>query len=209
MRLPDLRVYVITANMPELGRTHCDVATAAARGGATVIQFRDKTLDDRAFAEEARRVGEIAQAAGALFIVNDRVNAAVSVGADGVHIGQTDDCYEAVREIVGPKMIIGVSATDLTEARQAAQAGADYVGFGPIFATTSKNDAAPPVGLAGLANIVSEIKQPVVAIGGMNRDNIGAVIAAGAAGAAHVAAIAGATNMVAAVRALRLAWESQ
>ncbi len=209
MHPPDLRVYVITANMPELGRTHEDVAVAAARGGASVIQFRDKTLNDRAFVQEARRVAEIAREAGILFIVNDRVQAAVEVEADGVHLGQADAGYMAVREIVGPDMIVGLSATNPQEAREAARAGADYIGIGPVFATNSKNDAAPLIGIAGLRAIVSRVARPLVAIGGIDNENIGEVIAAGAAGAAHIAAIAGAPDMEAAVRALRLAWESK
>jgi len=204
--MPDLKVYVVTAAVPTLGRSHADVALAAARGGADAVQFRDKTLADIEFLEEARIVGSIARAAGMLFIVNDRIDAAIAAGADGVHVGQEDVGYRQARNLAGPALIIGVSASNLAEAQAAERAEADYIGVGPVFPTLSKSDADAPLGLAGLAQITATVSRPVVAIGGISIDNIGQVIAAGAAGAAHIAAVAGAPDMTAAVIALRNAW---
>ena len=198
----------MTAARPALGRTHSDVALAAALGGAHVIQFRDKELSDPDFLAEARRIAEIARAAGVIFIVNDRVEAAKESRADGVHVGQSDRGCEAVRDAVGPDMIIGVSAANLAEARLAAAAGADYIGVGPIFATNSKADAAAPIGTRGLAAIAAEIERPIVAIGGIGRDLVKEIRAAGASGAAHIEAVAAAPYMAAAVRALRQEWET-
>jgi thiamine-phosphate pyrophosphorylase len=207
LKLFDPRVYVITTNVPALGRRAVDVARAAVAGGATVIQYRDKTLGDTEFLVEASEVGRIARDAGVAFIVNDRIKAALDAGADGVHLGQSDGCVAEARQIAGPDMLIGVSASNMAEAREAEAAGADYIGVGPVFATGSKTDAAPPIGLEELARIVRDVNCPVVAIGGIEQSNIDEIIAVGAAGAAHIAAISEAPDMAAAVAAIKKTWE--
>ena len=202
----DLRVYVITACAPELGRTHEQVAIAALRGGATAIQFRDKVMDDHQFTETAIRLAKLARAAAVPLIVNDRVAIAIAVGADGVHIGRTDGNVYDIRRSMPREMILGVSATSYSEAVQMSATGADYIGVGPVFPTSSKADAAPPIGVDELGRICGGIDKPIVAIGGINRENLRRVIDAGAAGAAVISAVTHAPDMVVAVAALRGIW---
>lgn len=207
MKRFDLRVYVITACVPELGRTHEEVAAAAIRGGATAIQFRDKTMSDKQFTETATRVAVLTRAAGVPLIVNDRVAIAVAIGADGVHIGRSDGDVREIRKALPTGMILGVSATNYLEALELNATDADYLGVGPIFPTGSKDDAAPAIGLEELARIHRDMNKPVVAIGGINRENLRRVIEAGAAGAAVISAVTHAPDMVAAVAELRDVWQ--
>jgi thiamine-phosphate pyrophosphorylase len=201
----DLRVYVVTAELPRLGRTHEDVARAAVTGGGTVIQFRD--MDNAAFATTADRVRSTTAAGGVPCIINDRVGIAIAAGADGVHVGRSDAAPREIRNLLPPNMILGISATDYDEAIEMSFCGADYLGVGPIFPTGSKPDAAPPIGPAELARICRDVRLPVVAIGGINAKNLRQVIEAGAAGAAIVAAVVEAPDMQAAVAELRSIWE--
>lgn len=202
----DLRVYVITSLVPELGRSHEDVAKAAIKGGATVIQFRDKTMGDREFTETAARLVALARLSGVPLIINDRVEAAIAVGADGVHIGRTDGDVRMVKPSLPPDMILGVSATDYREAVRLSTTDADYLGVGPIFPTISKDDATPAIGPDELASICRNIRKPVVAIGGINRNNLRRIIDAGAAGAAVISAVTHAPDMLAAVADLKSLW---
>jgi thiamine-phosphate pyrophosphorylase len=205
---PDLRVYVITAMLPHLGRDHYAIAEAAVRGGATVLQFRDKTMPDTEFAATASRILSIARKSGVPLIVNDRVGIAAAIGADGVHVGRGDAAVGDIRRALPPGMIVGASATGYDEAIAACDAGADYLGVGPVFSTASKADAAPPLGLGELARICRDVKLPVVAIGGINAGNLKSIVEAGAAGAAVIAAVAEAADAAAATAELRFAWDS-
>lgn len=207
MKKIDLRVYVITAELPRLGRTHEDVALAAVTGGGTVIQFRDKLMSDAAFATTADRVCSTTAAGGVPCIINDRVGIAIAAGADGVHVGRGDAAPNQVRNLLPPDMILGISATDYDEALEMSLCGADYLGVGPVFPTGSKTDAAPPIGITELARICRDVRLPVVAIGGINANNLRQVIEAGAAGSAIVAAVAEAPDMQSAVVELRSIWE--
>lgn len=128
MKRLDLRVYVITSDVPELGRTHEQVAIA---GGATVVQFRDKTINDRQYLEFARKLLNLSRASEAALITNDRVEIALAVGADGVHIGQSDSDARTVRDSLPAGMILGVSASEYAEALSLDGTGADYRGVGP------------------------------------------------------------------------------
>jgi thiamine-phosphate pyrophosphorylase len=206
VKRPDLRVYVITAAVPELGRTHEDVAAAAIRGGATAIQFRDKTLSDEQFAKMARKIAVLTRAAGVPLIINDRVAIGIAIGADGVHIGQSDGDIREVRKSLPEKMILGVSATNYLEALEMDATDADYLGVGPIFPTGSKDDASPPIGVEELARICRDVHKPVVAIGGINQENLRCIIDSGAAGAAVISAVTQAPDMAAAVAQLRDSW---
>ncbi len=208
MKKMDLRVYVVTAELPRLGRTHEDVARAAVAGGGTVIQFRDKLMSDPAFAAMADRVHGTAAAGGVPCIINDRVEIAIATGADGVHVGRGDAAPRQIRNLLPPDLILGISATDYEEAMEMSACGADYLGVGPVFPTGSKPDAAPPIGLAELARICRDAPLPVVAIGGINAKYLRQVIEAGAAGSAVVAAVTEAPDMQAAVAELRSIWES-
>lgn len=199
----DWGLYVITDAKLSRGRSHLEVIRAAIAGGATVVQYREKEGTTRQMIEEARALRELARQAGVPFIVNDRVDIALAVDADGVHVGQDDMPAPLARKLMGPERIVGVSVDNLEQALQAERDGADYVGAGPILATPTKPDAAPPIGLEGLAEICRQVSIPVVAIGGINETNAAAVIAAGAAGVAVVSAVVAAPDVEAAARRLR------
>ena len=143
-------------------------------------------------------------------IINDRIDVAQAVDADGVHLGQKDMPIELARKIVGPQMIIGISAESLADAVEAERAGADYLGVSPIFDTPTKTDTAPALGLMGLQQIRTAVNLPLVGIGGLNADNAGRVIANGADGVAVVSAIVSADDPEAAARDLiRIVQESK
>lgn len=188
-------LYVITDVTLCSDRTHVDIARAALEGGARIIQMRDKTAPDREFYVQALALRKITSDAGALFLINDRVDIAAAVRADGVNVGQTDLPVAAVRTVVGTRMLVGVSAGSVDEARQAEMDGASYVGFGPVFDTATKPDAGPATGLDALRNVCRLLDVPVVGIGGIDRGNIGAVAKCGAACAAVVSAVVCATDM--------------
>jgi thiamine-phosphate pyrophosphorylase len=204
----DLRVYVITTSLPRIGRDHLAIAHAVVRGGANILQFRDKTMTDTEFTATAARLLEITRAAGVPLIINDRVEIAMAVGAAGVHVGQHDAHVREVRRLLPANMIVGGSATRLAEALEVSEAGADYLGVGPVFSTGSKADATPPMGLEELAKICRAVRQPVVAIGGITRHNLEQIIKAGAAGAAVIAAVAEAPDMVGATTELADIWRT-
>jgi thiamine-phosphate pyrophosphorylase len=205
----DYRLYFITAGNNDLGRTHLDTAEAAALGGATAIQFRDKDMDDKEFERTALQVKNVSDRYGIPLIINDRSEIAVKIGAAGVHVGQDDLDAASVRALIGPDLVLGCSVTTADQARQAEKVGADYIGAGPVFPTGSKNDAAPPIGLDGLIEICRAVAIPVVAIGGITVGNINEVIETGAAGTAVIAAIAAAPNMKDAAAELLNRWEKK
>lgn len=186
---------MITADVPKLGRTHLDVAREAVKGGATIIQFREKGKSTREILEMAMALHELLADREIPLIINDRLDIALAVGASGVHIGQDDMSLEVARRILGSERIIGVSARNLEEAVRAARGGADYLGVGPIFATSSKGDAGEPTGLKTLSDIKKTIDIPIVAIGGVSLDNVEAIIEAGADGVAVISAVAFAPEM--------------
>ena len=140
-------------------------------------------------------------------IVNDRVAIAVAIGADGVHIGRSDGNVREIRKTLPAGMVLGVSVTNYLEALEMNATDADYLGVGPIFPTGSKDDAAPAIGIEELARIRRDVNKPLVAIGGINRDNLRRVIESGAAGAAVISAVTRAPDMVAAVAELRGVWQ--
>jgi thiamine-phosphate pyrophosphorylase len=156
-------------------------ARAAVDGGATVVQLRVKDATTEELVERGRPFRDL----GATFVVNDDVEAALRLGADGVHLGQEDDGADRA---LAEGLMLGVSAWDVGQALAAERAGAAYLGAGPIWSTPSKPDAARPIGLDGLAGIVDAVSIPVVAIGGIDATNAVACIAAGAAGVAVVRA---------------------
>lgn len=180
-----------------------DVVGEAVAGGVTMVQLREKSAPTRAFVAEAVVLREALRERGVPLIVNDRADVALAVGADGVHVGQDDMPVDLVRSIVGPAMLIGLSVTDEAELRRPDAAAADYLGVGPIFLQATKPDAAPPLGLDGLAALRPWASRPVLAIGGIGPHNAHAVMAAGADGLAVVSAIMAATDVRASARALR------
>jgi thiamine-phosphate pyrophosphorylase len=160
-----------------------ETARAAVEGGATVIQLRLKDMPTDDVVARGREF--VALSHKVTFVVNDDVEAAVRLGADGVHLGQAD---EGAERALAAGLLLGVSATDVGEALAAERAGAAYIGAGPVWATPSKPDAAPPIGLDGLAAIADAVSIPVIAIGGVDATNAAACIAAGAAGVAVIRA---------------------
>ncbi len=205
MDLGRYEVCVITRDVPSLGRTHLDVARAALQGGARLIQFRDKDLSTRGLVEVARELRQVTREFGAQLIVNDRVDVALAVGADGVHVGESDMPVTLVRRLLGAKALIGASV-DTPEAALAAEAaGADYLGVGPIYATGSKADAGEAIGLGPLQQIRRATRVPVLAVGGITADNAGAAIRAGAHGVAVISAVSDAADMA---RATEMLWRA-
>ncbi len=186
---------MITADVPELGRTHLDVAREAAKGGATIIQFREKRKSTREILEIAMALHKLLADKEIPLIINDRLDVALAVGASGVQVGQDDMPLDIARRFLGSERIIGVSARNLEEAVRAARGGADYLGVGPIFATPSKGDAGEPIGLKALSDIKKNVDIPIVAIGGVSPDNMETVIKAGADGVAVISAVALAPDM--------------
>ncbi len=203
----DWSVYVITDRRVAGDRSILEVVRAALRGGATVVQLREKEATTRQMIELGRALHRITQEAGVPLIVNDRVDVALAIGAEGVHVGQDDMPAALARRLIGPDRILGVSAGTVEEAIQAQQDGADYLGVGDVYGTPSKPDAGEPIGVEGLAEITRAVSIPVVAIGGIRPDNAVAAIRAGASGVAVISAVVGAPDPEAAARRLREAVE--
>lgn len=166
----------------------------AAAGGATLIQLRGKAWSDRRFVELATQARQLLGRFRIPLIINDRADIARAAGAAGVHLGRTDLPVEAARKILGRGAIIGVSAGTPREALEAAAAGADYLGVGPVFATSSKEDAGLPLGVAGVRKIRGVTRLPILGIGGIGAGNALSVIRAGADGVAVISAITRASN---------------
>jgi len=196
-------LYVVTDEMIGRGRSHVELARQAVAGGADVIQLRDKTLPGRALFDAALAIREITLDAGALFIVNDRLDVALAAGADGVHLGASDLPIGDARRLAPPGFIIGASVGSVDAALRAAAAGADYVALSPTFATGSKDDAGPGHGLMTLSAIRAAVSLPLVAIGGITAANVADVIAAGADGVAVISAVVAHDDVAAAARDLR------
>ncbi len=197
-----LTLYAITDRRWLAGRTLESQVEAAIRGGATMIQLREKELGDKDFLEEAFRIKEVCHQHGVPFVINDNVDVARKVGADGVHVGQSDMEAGAVRELVGPSMFLGVSAETVDEAVLAQERGADYLGVGAVFPTGSKDDAIA-VSHETLCRICRAVTIPVVAIGGITRDNIPDLAGSGIAGISVISAIFAQPDAEAAARDLR------
>jgi thiamine-phosphate pyrophosphorylase len=204
----DLRIYALVD--PERAGGHALPALAAklAEGGATLFQLRDKHGATRPMVEEARAIKNSLAPFGIPLLINDRVDVALAAGADGVHVGQDDMAVEDARRLLGPQAFIGTSIKTVAQAEAAPVDLLDYVGIGGVFATTSKNNPDPPIGVTGLARIVSVFRRrapnlPLCAIAGIDAGNAGSAIAAGADGVAVISALSLAPNPSDATRALR------
>jgi len=201
-----LRVYLVTDRRNHGGRTVADTVAAAVEGGATIVQLRDPDatgLDLFRLGEELR---DLLAGTGVPLVIDDRLDVALAVGADGVHLGQTDLPVRSARAVAGPDLLIGLSTTNPAQVRQALslpKGTVDYLGVGPIWATTTKADAKPPIGVEGLAASMAAAAGvlPCVAIGGITLANAHEVAATGA-GAAVVSAICGASDARAATETL-------
>lgn len=203
-----LSLYLVMSLDPYEGRSALQIAREAIDGGVTVIQLREKDRPLRDVIPEAMELRALCRERNVPFIVNDRVDVALLLDADGVHVGQDDLPASDVRRLIGPGKIIGVSAGSLEEARWAVEQGAEYLGVGPIYATATKLDAGDAVGTALIEKLAKAYGLPMVGIGGIGRDNAGAVIRAGADGIAVVSAITRQADSKAAAAALCKAIEA-
>lgn len=183
------KLHVLTDITLQSRFSHVELTRQAIAGGADTIQFRQKGGSTREMIDIARRMKSLCEKAGVSFIVNDRLDIALAAEADGVHLGQDDFPLPLARKLLGPDKILGGSASDMEEARICLAEGADYVGFGPVFPTTSKDDAGPVSGIETLRKIVENIPLPIIAIGGVSAENTPTVMRAGAAGIAVISAV--------------------
>jgi thiamine-phosphate pyrophosphorylase len=208
---PDLRVYAVLDPERCLGRPLERMAAAAARGGATLVQLRDKRpVGARAAIDAGRAVLAALQPFGVPLVVNDRVDVALAAGAAGVHLGQDDMAPEDARRLLGRDALVGATVHHGSEAAALDPGLVDYAGIGPVFATGSKASEDPPIGPAGLARLVGEVRRrasglPCCGIAGVDHTNAAEVIAAGADGVAVIFDIFMADDVEAAARRLRVA----
>ena len=197
------RLHVITDVVIQSRYSHEELAEMACAGGADAVQLRDKTLAPHTFAAVAACVREICRAHGTTFIVNDYAEIARSVEADGVHVGPDDLSIAEARAIVGTRALVGASTGTLEDVVRAQDEGADYAGFGHIFATTSKNKTTQPAGLDALARVAQRVRIPVIAIGGITEANAASVLETGAWGIAVIGAVCASDDPRAATARLR------
>lgn len=197
---PNFSVYVISDGKLSRGRTHREVLLEAINGGATCIQLREKDLSTRELYNLARVLRDLTASKGVTFIINDRLDVALAVEADGVHLGQSDLPAAAARLIMPPGMLLGVTVRNKEQARQAQADGASYLGAGAVFATKTKTDTGKPMGLDNLEKICRSVHIPVIGIGGINAANAGAVIGAGADGVAVISSVLLADDVAEAAR---------
>ena len=197
----DLLLYGVTDRTWLDGRDLADVVEQSILGGVTMVQLREKDLAHDAFLEEARRIGQICRRHGVPFLIDDDVELAAAVGADGVHVGQHDMEAGMARAKVGPDMLLGVSAQTVEQALRAQAAGADYLGVGAVFPTGTKTDAEA-VSYDTLKAICEAVDIPVVAIGGIGPDNVAKLAGSGICGVAVVSALYAQKDPGAAARTL-------
>lgn len=202
-----LRLMVITHPRPRCGQPLEKVVAEAVGAGAGAVQLRDKEASPRALLDLARRLREATARRGALLIVNDRLDIALAAGADGVHLGPEDVPLAAARRVVPDGFLLGHSTDDPGLARQAEADGADYLGCGTVFPTTSKEDAGAVVWVGGLAAVARSVAIPVLAIGGVTAERARLLGGSGAAGVAVISAVMGARRPARAARRLRAAVE--
>lgn len=203
MNLVDLTLYLVTDEAAKCRYGLLDTVRRAVDGGVTVVQYRAVNPDDGACYREALPLRDFLASRSIPFIVNNRVDLALALEADGVHVGQSDLPVPIVRSLIGPDKILGFSVSNAEELCAANVSMVDYLGIGPVFPTVSKADAAPAVGADGFAALAAQSPVPVVAIGGLNRERAAQIRATGtAAGIAVISAICRADDPAAAARAL-------
>jgi thiamine-phosphate pyrophosphorylase len=191
------KIYPITDTSIS-GLSHRDQVKQLIEGGATLIQLREKRASPREFFQDARDALSIAQSAGIKLIINDRVDIALAIGADGVHLGQTDMPVEAARRLLGERAIVGFSTHNLNQVEDAVRRPVDYLAFGPIFPTETKENPDPIVGLTELAQIKNLVGSlPLVAIGGIGAETIREVLISGADSVAIISAVLNGANPIA------------
>lgn len=197
----DYSLYVCTDRDIMTTDTLEEAVELAIKGGATIIQLREKDCTSREFYELALSIKDITDAYEVPLIINDRLDIALAVHADGVHLGQSDIPVQMARNVMGPNCIVGATANTLEKAKEAWQSGADYLGVGDVFGSATKNDTKP-VELKELKKICDTVKIPVVAIGGISKKNIHLLKDTGVAGVAVISAVLGQTDITAAAEEL-------
>lgn len=198
----DLLLYGVTDRKWLDGRKLVDDVEKSLKGGVTILQLREKQLDDEEFLKEALEIKKICEKYKVPFIVNDNVEIAIKSNAHGIHVGQKDMVAKDVRKLIGENKILGVSAQTVEQALLAEKMGADYLGVGAIFSTDSKSDAES-VDISTLKEICKSVKIPVVAIGGIGKDNISLLENSGIVGVAVISAIYGENNIEVATTQLK------
>ncbi len=205
-RLPAFPFVYPILDLQTLGETPVEAAAAAlVAGGARLVQLRGKDVGDHALLDAVRRALPIVRGAGGRLVVNDRADVALMAGADGVHVGQDDLPPRECRRLLGERALVGWSTHGIEQLRGAAGEPIDYVAFGPVFATATKRDPGPVVGLEGLREARRHTPLPLVAIGGITRANAADVVAAGADGVAAIADLLRAPDVARAVSEMRAA----
>lgn len=199
----DYSLYLVTDRSLSKGRSTAEIVAAAVAGGVSCIQLREKSCGTREFLNEALALQPLLKSRNIPLIINDRLDIALAIEADGVHLGQSDMPIGMARKIAGDSLIIGISAESVDDALRAEQEGADYIGISPVFSTPTKTDIAPPLGLEGVRQIRALVDIPLVGIGGINLDNAESVLAAGADGIAVVSAIVSAADPAGAAKKLK------
>ncbi|MCL3780747.1 thiamine phosphate synthase [Prolixibacteraceae bacterium JC049] len=185
----DLSLYLVTDPDLTMGRPLLPIIEEAVAGGVTMVQLREKEASSRAFYELAKATKELLKGTGVPLIINDRLDIALAVDAEGLHIGQSDLPHDIARKLLGPDKILGWSVETIEQAREANQFDVDYIGLSPVFSTQTKSDISKPLELEGVREISSFTKHATVAIGGVGLQNTSEVIQAGADGIAVVSAI--------------------
>lgn len=204
----DYKLYVITGENYHPGRNMLEVMEAALKGGADIVQLRDKDISKRDLLEKARRLKDLTAKYNVPLIVNDHPDVALAIDADGVHLGQDDMPIAVARRIMGPDRIIGISTHRIEQAREAEEAGADYIGVGPVYATGTK-PGRQPVTTAYVSQVAAEIRIPWVAIGGITLDNAFEVLNAGANRLCVVSAVVGSEDPEAVCRRFKALIETR
>jgi thiamine-phosphate pyrophosphorylase len=202
---PDYTLYLVTDAPDRYPAGLLAGVAAAVAGGASIVQYRATTGTRRQRYETACALRDLLRPHGVPLIINDQVDLALAIDADGVHVGQNDLPIEVVRRLIGSKKLLGLSITAAAQLEAIPAKTVDYVGIGPVFPTISKDDAAPALGLEQLARLTARATLPVVAIGGINLENAAKVFGAGVAGLAVVSALSLASDPSAIARSLRKA----
>lgn len=197
------RLHVLTDFHFQQQYSHAQLARMAAQGGADTVQFRQKHGQVRDKLYEARRAAAVCREHDIALTVDDHIDIALAVDAAGLHLGQTDFPVETARQIVPPDVILGATVTNLQQAKRAAAHGANYLGFGPVYTTRSKDNPASVKGLRGLKKTCSAVDLPVIAIGGITADRVQHTLEAGAHGVAVMSAVVSAPHPEAAARDIR------
>jgi thiamine-phosphate pyrophosphorylase len=197
------KLCVITDTVVQKKYSHLEIAEIAIEGGADMVQFRDKILPTSKLIEIAAKIRELCSKSGVTFIVNDRADVAMISDADGVHLGAEDIPIKEARKLLGGNKIIGGTAHNIREAVTAEQNSADYIGFGHVFPTSSKFKDVPPVGVEGLKKVLSHIKIPILAIGGIGLNNIMQVVHTGVHGVAVIGSVVKSGDPVSSIKSLK------